>query len=225
MAIQSLRFKPFWNENSSYQKDGLIDLVNFIKNKNEKLSTWLEVGSYIGESAEIFLSFEFIKKLFCIDVWESSLDKEYLMSFADASDQKMIKKIFFDRLDGQIKSGRCVPLEGTSKEIFKTIDQKFDVIYIDANHRYKDVILDLFSWYTKLNAGGYMCGHDFIFDKKSDFHGCTMAIKDFINFITPYYGTYEFHVFKDGSWLFKKENEILDIEKYKQDFRSMLINK
>lgn len=225
MSIKSLRFNPFWDENSSYQKDGLIDLINFIKIKNDKLSTWLEVGSYIGESAEIFLSFDFIQKLFCIDVWEASLDRKYLMAFGSKSDQKIIKETFYKNLKDYIEIGRCVPIEGTSQQIFKKIAQKFDVIYIDAEHRYNNVLIDLFIWYTKLNVGGYMCGHDFIIDKRNSLHGCAKAIQDFMSFVTPYAGTYEFHVFKDGSWLFKKEQDITDLEEYKKKFKLMFKNK
>lgn len=225
MAVKSLRFNPFWEEGSSYQEEGLTDLINFIKNKNDKLSIWLEVGSYAGESAKIFLSFEFIKKLFCIDVWESSTDRKYLMAFGEESDQKTIKQIFYESLNKEIETGKCIPLEGTSIDIFKKTKEKFDVIYIDAEHQYKNVIIDLFIWYTKLNVGGYMCGHDFIIDKNSGFYGCTKAVQDFINFITPYHGTYEFHVFKDGSWLFKKEKDIIDMQEYKKTFKSMILNK
>ena len=35
-----------------------------------------------------------------------------------------------------------------------------DLIYIDANHIYKDVKLDLNCWYPKLKIGGMLCGHD-----------------------------------------------------------------
>ena len=39
-------------------------------------------------------------------------------------------------------------------------DNDLDLVYIDANHVYKDVILDLNSWYPKLKIGGMLCGHD-----------------------------------------------------------------
>jgi hypothetical protein len=52
-----------------------------------------------------------------------------------------------------------------------------------------------------------------------------MAIQDFVNFVTPYYGTYEFHVFKDGSWLFQKEEDITDLNKYKENFKLNILNK
>jgi len=80
-------------------------------------------------------------------------------------------------------------------------------------------------WYIKLNVGGYMCGHDFVFDKKNDFYGSTRAIQDFINSITPYNGTYEFHTFKDGSWLFKKESQIINLNEYKENFLKIIKNK
>lgn len=218
MSIKSLRDNPFWSENSTYQKDGLIDMVNFIKNADSNLSSWLEVGSYMGESAEIFLSFDFIKELYCIDVWTSSKNKKFYMDFSEETDQEKIKSIFFYKLEKDINTGRCVPIESTSLEAFEKLNKKFDVIYVDACHSYEYVLLDLFIWYTRLNVNGFMCGHDFIFDKNNRFYDSTRAIQDFISFITPYYGTHEFHSFKDGSWLFKKESHIPDIKKYKSNF-------
>lgn len=225
MSIKSLRFNPFWNENSSYQQEGLIDMINFIKNNNINLSKWLEIGSYIGESAEIFLKHDFIKKLFCIDVWTSSKNRKYFMEFSEDTEQEQIKLVFWNRLEKEIESGRCIPIESISTEAFKNLKENFDVIYIDACHTYKDVLTDLFLWYTRLNVGGFMCGHDFIFDKKNGFYPSTMAIQDFITAITPYYGTYEFHTFKDGSWAFKKERPILDLKEYKAKFINLLKNK
>ena len=213
MIIPSLRINPFWREGSNYQIDGLNNLINFIKNKNDKLSTWLEIGSYIGESAEIFLSHNFIKKLYCVDTWE--LSNSGALHMLNHSHQKIIKYIFLKRMFNQIKNKRCIPIEGESLHVFQKLNQNFDVIYIDAGHGYKDVFLDLFHWYTKLNDDGFMCGHDFIFDKTKDEYQSSLAIQDFINMISPNtHGVYELHIFEDGSWAFPKK-QILNIEEYK----------
>jgi hypothetical protein len=37
----------------------------------------------------------------------------------------------------------------------------FDVIFLDADHRYEGFKNDVLSWYPKLKSGGTICGHDY----------------------------------------------------------------
>ncbi|MEY4343153.1 MAG: hypothetical protein RL736_949 [Pseudomonadota bacterium] len=207
MSIVSLRDNPFW-VNSQYQIEGLKKFIEYIRNQNPDNSKWLEIGSYTGESAKIFLSYDFIKKLYCIDTWskhpELTLNS---MPFLEAEDLNKVKQIFFTKLDSEIQSGRCVPIEDSSKNAFEYIDEMFDVIYLDGSHSRKDVLQDLTLWYSKLKFGGFMCGHDFTFDQNSALYTCSQGIQDFISSISRF-KTIEFHIFKDGSWAFQK------LEKY-----------
>lgn len=41
-------------------------------------------------------------------------------------------------------------------------DQFFDIIYIDANHSYDDVLRDIISWYPKVKDNGFICGDDYL---------------------------------------------------------------
>lgn len=43
-------------------------------------------------------------------------------------------------------------------------DEYFDLIYIDANHDYKYVLLDIHAWLPKLKRGGTIGGHDILDD-------------------------------------------------------------
>jgi hypothetical protein len=36
----------------------------------------------------------------------------------------------------------------------------FDLIFIDADHRYQPVVADIVAWRSKVRAGGILCGHD-----------------------------------------------------------------
>lgn len=40
-------------------------------------------------------------------------------------------------------------------------DESFDFIYIDADHSYKAVLLDLQSWIPKMKKNGIVAGHDY----------------------------------------------------------------
>lgn len=41
-------------------------------------------------------------------------------------------------------------------------DESLDYVYIDGNHAYDYVKLDLETWYPKLKKGGILAGHDYI---------------------------------------------------------------
>ena len=61
--------------NSKESKRGLSDLVDFV---NKKDLIMLEVGSYLGESAEIFLKTGSFYKIYCLDFWSGGYDsKDY----------------------------------------------------------------------------------------------------------------------------------------------------
>ena len=50
-----------------------------------------------------------------------------------------------------------------------------DFVYLDGDHSYLGVKEDLEAWYTKVQVGGYLCGHDFRFDKS----GVELAVMEF----------------------------------------------
>lgn len=73
------------------------------------------------------------------------------------------------------------------------LDEYLDLVYIDASHRYEDVINDIKTWLPKIKKGGYLSGHDYhensqVFDSVNDFFGKTHAIT----------------IYPDSSWVIKK---------------------
>jgi cephalosporin hydroxylase len=41
-------------------------------------------------------------------------------------------------------------------------DNSIFFVFIDADHSYEKVLLDLKAWWPKLKINGYLCGHDFV---------------------------------------------------------------
>lgn len=54
-------------------------------------------------------------------------------------------------------------------------DEIFDMVYIDADHRFDQVIQDIRAWWPRVKKGGFLCGHDF----HRDWPGVQQAVKQF----------------------------------------------
>jgi predicted O-methyltransferase YrrM len=167
----SLRFYPFWNPVDFSQITGLIHLINDITKLGENLKG-VEIGSYIGESSLIFMSFPQIKKLICVDT--------------------EFPKLFYGKLDKFIKSNNCVPIQMFSSEANKIItEEDFDFIYIDGDHSYDYVKEDIEIWYPKVRDGGILCGHDY----NNQWEGVVQAVDEFVDKYSLILKIYE-----DSSW-------------------------
>lgn len=89
------------------------------------------------------------------------------------------KKIKFDVIDNfafydlyeksaEIFNKNLLPVAGhynlivaNTPEIATTYDDKsLDFVWIDAAHKYDDVVKDVAAWYPKVKHGGYLGGHD-----------------------------------------------------------------
>lgn len=165
----SLRFYPFWDLKTITQITGLIDLIHDINKIGENLKG-IEIGSYIGESSLIFLSFHNISKLTCVDI--------------------EIPKLFNVKLEKFIENGKCVPLEMSSSDANeKIIEDDFDFIYIDGDHTYDFVKNDIEIWYPKVKKEGILCGHDYVWD------GVKKAVDEFV---LKY--NLDLKIYDDSSW-------------------------
>lgn len=168
----SLRFYPFWDLKSITQFTGLIDLIQDINKLGENLKG-VEIGSYIGESSLIFLSFHNISKLTCVDIG--------------------YHKLFHERLDTFIKNKKCVFMEMSSSNANqKIIEDDFDFIYIDGDHTYDFVKNDIEIWYPKVKKGGILCGHDY-------FNDSVWSVKKVVDeFVLKY--NLDLKIYDDTSW-------------------------
>lgn len=75
-------------------------------------------------------------------------------------------------------------------------DGSLDFVYIDGDHRFDAIMLDLILWTPKVRAGGIVAGHDFYEFYKA---GVTMAVRTYTQAhgITQWYVTKE----KEASFL------------------------
>ena len=168
--MKSLRFAPHWNPVTPYQVIGLLTLINDVLAANPAASRWLEIGSYAGESATLFLGFPQIRSLDCVDQW-----------FEAASTLR-------SRFAQEIAAGRCRVHE-MSSAAFATQAGEYDVIYIDGDHSYEGARADIVAFSTRVAPGGFLAGHDY----HAGFPGVVRAVDE-------WRGNRPITVYCDGSW-------------------------
>ena len=125
-----------------------------IINKTFKRFSYLEIGSWEGNSAMFILKNFNTKKVTCVDIWDL---------YNDSSKSEQIKR--FDNFQSNLKefNERFSFHKSTSDEFFKNNEKKYDVIYIDGWHEAPQVYRDICnSWYC-LNEGGLVVCDDFFY--------------------------------------------------------------
>ena len=158
----------------------------------------VEVGSYVGESAEIFLASNKIRKITCVDNWpDPANDAEFLFDL-----MLPMNPIRLGKIKGESIKVACQFKDGV-----------FDFVYLDADHEYDSVKADIAAWLPKIKVDGFIGGHDYVWRHP----GVLRAVWE--AFGKPTY------VFRDSSWLvdlrFFHENRnlsIMDVDHVKQYF-------
>jgi predicted O-methyltransferase YrrM len=195
------------NENGEVNLDKILQrpksthgfLIDGLRELSEKYikpnSTIVEIGCYMGESAEIFLESGNVDKIYCVDPWENNYDS------SDESSHKapmeFVEKSFDDRVSRF--GDKVVKLKMTAERAFELIaDESVDLVYLDGEHTYEanERYLNLYN--PKLKHDGYMCGHDWGFGEPGGTgHSQTEAIRRFFK-------SEPIDIFQDNSWVYDK---------------------
>ena len=178
----------------------LIDgLSSFAEKYIKPGAVLLEIGSYAGESAEIFLKTGRVSKIYCIDPWQNGYDNSDESSFKAPMD--FVESMFDERVG---KYGdTVVKLKMAAEEAHSLIeDGSVDLIYLDGEHTYdaNERYLNLYN--KKLKNDGYMCGHDWGYGELGKTgRSQTEAIRLFFN-------SEPIDVFPDNTWVYRKKTEL-----------------
>ena len=130
---------------------GLYDLLERLPSNIEMV----EVGSYAGESAKIFLSSGKIDCLYAVDIWSDDLGAYERLQ--RGHDFKLVEKRFDEETQGF-----------NVKKFKMTLDSALpglpivDFAYIDANHDYDFVKSDILNCLKILKPSGIIAGHDYV---------------------------------------------------------------
>ena len=189
-----IRLKMLHNDDACFalrderSKQGLRDLIeaNF---KDRSDLTMIEIGSYQGESDEVFLSTGKFSRIYCIDGWTNGYDTGDKASLtADRAERA------FDRKFNGNKA--VVKIKGFSQDVVDQIpDGVADILYVDGCHTYEAVKRDLQMYSCKVKPDGLLAGHDYL---PGEWQGVVNAVDEFLGHKPA--GTY-----CDTSWSNPKE--------------------
>ena len=114
----------------------------------------VEIGSWEGRSA-CAMAANSNATIFCVDAWiehpqggfEATLD-----TFAKFRENTR-------------RYPKVIPIVGESVRVADAMHRvgifKADMVFIDASHDFDSVSADIRSWWTLINWGGVLCGHDY----------------------------------------------------------------
>jgi SAM-dependent methyltransferase len=147
----------------------------------------VEVGCYAGEATALFLTR--VASVTCVDPWKDYLEFNNAEAPIAMRDMASVEAAF----DAVVATaaGRVQKLKMTSVEAAALIaDGSVDVVYIDGNHGYLDVLEDIAAWLPKVKPGGLLAGHDYDPIERS---GVPRAIKESVGVPDA--------VFADSTWV------------------------
>ncbi|MBU3918410.1 class I SAM-dependent methyltransferase [Patescibacteria group bacterium] len=135
-----------------------------------------EIGVHKGENAVNILKYLPIKKLYLIDPY-----KDY-PNYTESEDSSTNQKGLDDaRVQASQKlsefENKIVWINEFSDMAHKKIQEKLDFVYIDGNHSYEFVRMDMKNYYPLLKEKGILAGHDI---EPSVHTGVLFAFTDFI---------------------------------------------
>jgi len=162
---------------------GLKDLLDFY-NIDRTMSA-CEIGSYAGSSSEIIA--QYVKELKCVDIWE-----EYILP----PEKGKIIEGEFDKV--MTRNPNVIKVKERSYIAASKIkNNSLDFVYIDADHSYESVKMDIASWLPKVKNGGVIAGHDY------NWGSVSKAVDEIFDNVKT---------FQDSSWSVRKQ-EMINIEK------------
>ena len=139
-----------------------------------KKCVFAELGVFEGNFSDVIIDSINPSELFLVDIWNGSMTS----GDKDGKDIKLIRNMYdvYQGLVEKHKNNNFVKIirSNTHEFLSNMHDEYFDVIYVDASHSYRDVLIDMELSYQKIKNGGIISGHDYIPN-----YDVTHAVNDF----------------------------------------------
>jgi predicted O-methyltransferase YrrM len=130
-------------------------------------STFVEIGSWKGKSAS-FMAVEIANsgksiQFYCVDTWKGSQNEACHLTDPDIVKYGSVLNVFTQNTKSVSRFIDVIQMPSTvASRSFS--DASLDFVFIDADHSYEAVKLDIAAWLPKVKAGGYIGGHDLCFE-------------------------------------------------------------
>jgi len=164
-SLIALNTENLWVENNL---NCFLNLFEEYDEYKEKKINILELGSYQGASAFLFLNLLKNSKITCVD------------SFTDETSYRLFKKNLESFLENRVIISKSSTLSFFSKQMKKNF---YDIIYIDAGHGYSDLTIDIYCSFDQAVNGGIIIFDDYEWNEKNFISmnkNVRLAINDFL---------------------------------------------
>jgi predicted O-methyltransferase YrrM len=165
-ALIALNTENLWVENNL---NCFLNLFDEYDEYKEKKINVLELGSYQGASAFLFLTLLKNSKITCVD------------SFTDEINYRLFEKNLQSFLENRVTINKSSTLSFFSKQMKKNF---YDIIYVDAGHGYSDFTIDIHCSFDQATNGGIVIFDDYEWQEKNFMtmdKNVRLAINDFLN--------------------------------------------
>jgi hypothetical protein len=129
----------------------------------------VEVGVYKGDNACDMLDNCDRLKLVLVDSYlpnDSWFTDECGLPFQEGATEEFVRQVI-QRMSNY--NGRAALMNMQSAfAAGKFPDKFFDYVYIDGGHDFKNIMIDLLSWHSKVRDGGIFAGHDYGYKEVGD---------------------------------------------------------
>ena len=119
----------------------------------------LEIGSWCGFSSALLgrVARAHNGQLVCVDWWRGVMGTRAIwLERLTNPYRRFRKRIVSDGLDDTV-----VSMRGRTQDVLPLLSQaSFDLIFVDADHRYDGVLHDIRQARRLVKSGGIICGHD-----------------------------------------------------------------
>jgi predicted O-methyltransferase YrrM len=125
----------------------------------------VELGVYAGDSTLVFLESDKIQQIVAVDPFIDEYDIEQIGRLSDPGNPyntKMSDIEAYFRSNVLATNPRVRLIKEKSVDaVAQLAGQKFDTVYIDADHRYEAVRDDIIAYMSFIKPGGFISGHDY----------------------------------------------------------------
>lgn len=155
LKIPNVSGRPIWIPDASRD-----DLPEFFKRNGFKKG--VEIGVSWGQNIVGYC--EAGLEIYGVDPWDADTDEDKFRKIVsiDGKYGSTIDGVFKLAKERTAKYPNCKLMKMTSMEALKYFpDRSLDFVYIDGNHSFGHVAMDLMKWNRKVKKGGVIAGHDY----------------------------------------------------------------